>query len=87
MTTETKPSPVAKWRRRNPIMLWVERTGQPYGWLGRMAEDIGVSRQAIYRWLIGDTSPQARHLDELAKLTRGIVNYNDWRRWLRAKPS
>jgi transcriptional regulator with XRE-family HTH domain len=89
MTTKTKPSPspIETWRSRNPIMTWVQQTEQPYGWMGRLAAELGVTRQAIYRWLIGETSPQAEHLDALSKLTKSIVNYEDWRRWLSKKPA
>lgn len=83
---KTAIDPWTKWRRANPLMVWARRTKKRYGWMGPTAAAVGVSRQAMYCWLTGESSPQAVHMDALYKMSKGIVNYDDWRRWLRSKP-
>lgn len=49
---------------------WMEREG----WTVReLAERLGVTRQAVWCWAVGSSSPSLLHLAELEKISNGEV--------------
>lgn len=49
---------------------WMEREG----WSVReLAERLGVTRQAVWSWAAGSSSPSLQHLAELEKISNGEV--------------
>ncbi len=42
------------------------------------AQEIGVSRWAVYRWRMKLRRPRDGHMQKIHKATKGKVTYKDW---------
>ena len=82
--TSQKPldKPAAGWQGRSytpllsgPMKLsdWMKATGIT---VAELAKLLGISRQSIYLWLSGDTSPSAKHVEALRVLSGDSLNLN-----------
>jgi transcriptional regulator with XRE-family HTH domain len=51
-----------------------------------LAERLGVSRQALYRYVNGDRLPQPEIMERITKATNGLVRASDFYAYLRDWP-
>jgi transcriptional regulator with XRE-family HTH domain len=54
---------------------WLEEAGRSGTWL---ADQVGVSHQAVYLWLSGKTLPRAVILARIEEITEGRVTARAW---------
>lgn len=54
---------------------WLEEAGRSGTWL---ADQVGVSHQAVYLWLAGKTLPRAVILARIEEITEGRVTARAW---------
>lgn len=57
--------------RKIQLGAFVEAYGQ-----GRLAEALGISRQAIYHWQLGNNVPNVLLAYRIIKLSNGLVDFN-----------
>lgn len=71
---------IASWRRANPIRKWLDAQPRPRGArLALLRKGLGVTRQAVYRWMHGISLPGTKRLVAIAKITNcSLPAYLRW---------
>lgn len=79
MTCPRRGSASRSWRRSPSWLRWrsiekaLKEQGQSREWL---AEQLGVDRSVLWRWMMGERTPRVNFAAEIQRLTR--VSVSEW---------
>jgi len=58
------------------LQEWLRYIGRRVPWL---AQELGVTKQAVYQWIDGRSAPRAVHLARIEKMSAGRVTASTFR--------
>jgi len=73
-----------KWKKSNPLRLYLNLKGGEEAYVSTLAEALEVSRAIIYLWMNGINNPQMRSFKKITDHTG--ITAEQWFEWLGRRP-